>query len=398
MSGQDFRDFGVTMFATPTPTNDPGASHELHRAAFVFDYVPTGEPLLMTERLRRVMNDSLRRQAPVGNTLRAMYFERLHELEESEEVRRALREIWDASGVNAIQLTLGGLELIVDAWEAVVRDIAYWRRRMRAGGDMRLVETPKEMHAARKDGLLGVMFGMQDAAPIERDLGRLEILRNFGVRVIQLTYNFRNAIGDGCTERNPAGLSRFGNDAVRRMNELGIVVDVSHCGPQTTFDAIKNSSRPVAITHATCLSVANHARAKSDDHLRALKDADGYMGVAVVPFFLKPEGGADLETFLRHFEHAVNILGPERVGVATDWGGWTPDMPVELADASRASFIRLGMRESDLPQWRVSIPEFDEWSKWPNLTVGLLAAGWSESEARGFIGENWLRFLDRAIA
>lgn len=380
------------------PSDQRVAARELQRAAFVFDYVPTGEPLVMTDRVRGVMRASLELQLPVANTLRAMYLERLQELEESEELRRTLREMWEASGVNAIQLTLGGLELIVDAWEAVVRDVAYWHRRMRAGGDMRLVETPREMLAACKDGQLGVMFGMQDAAPIERDLGRLEILRNFGVRVIQLTYNFRNAIGDGCTERNPAGLSRFGVDAVRRMNELGIVVDVSHCGPETTLDAMKVSSRPVAITHATCLSVAKHARAKSDDHLRALKDVDGYMGVAVVPFFLKPEGGANLETFLRHFEHAVNILGPERVGVATDWGGWTPDMPVELAEASRASFIRLGMRESDLPQWRVSIPEFDEWSKWPNLTAGLLAGGWSESQVRGFVGENWLRFLDRSIA
>lgn len=372
------------------------ASQDLQRTAFVFDYVPTGEPLLMTQRLRRVMLGALERQAPVASTLRAMYSERLAEIEQSEELRRGLRDMWQASGVNAVQLTLGGLEIRVSEWDALVRDISYWRRRMKAGGDMRLVETPDEIRAAHSDGVLGVMFGTQDAAAIERDLGRLETLRNFGVRVIQLTYNVRNAIGDGCTERNPSGLSRFGVEAVGRMNELGIVVDVSHCGPQTTFDAIEISSRPVAVTHATCMSVARHARAKTDDHLRALRDVDGYMGIAVVPMFLKPEGGANLDSFLRHLEHAVGILGPQRVGVATDWGGWTPDTPVELAAASRAAFIRLGFRESEMPEMRVAIPEFDEWSKWPNITAGLLAAGYSETEVRGYIGGNWLRFLDRS--
>lgn len=376
---------------------DGPAARRLQQEAFVFDYVPTGEALVMTDRLRASMEAGISRGAPVAEIIRGMYRERLWELDESEELRAELREMWRASGVNAIQLTLGGLELVVDAWDAVVRDLAYWSRRMRAGADMRLAETPADLRRAAEDGVVGVMYGLQDAAPIGKDLERLDILRNFGVRVIQLTYNFRNAIGDGCTERNPSGLSRFGIDAVRRMNELGIVVDVSHCGSQTTFDAIELSSRPVAITHATCMSVAEHARAKTDDHLKALRDKDGYMGVAVVPFFLKPEGGANLDTFLRHFEHAAKILGPERVGVATDWGGWTPDMPAELAEASRAAFLKLGMRESDLPEWRVAIPEFDAWPKWPNLTAGLLAAGWSEAEVRGFIGENWLSFLGRAI-
>lgn len=216
-----------------------------------------------------------------------------------------------------------------------------------------------------------------------------------GLRVAQLTYNTRNHIGDGCEERAPGGLSKFGLAAVERMNDLGIVVDVSHCSHPTTLDAIRASRAPVAVTHSSCQALAAHPRAKSDEVLRALRDTDGFFGVLTVPKFLDPDGSADLETFLRHIDHAVEFLGVERVGIGTDWGGWSPDLPPELIEAATESFARLGFKADTSPKFGVGLPEFDAWEKWPHLTAGLLSRGHSHADVRHMIGGAWLSFCER---
>lgn len=369
---------------------------QLHHESFVFDYVPTGEPFLMTDRHQSVMEKALSQGWPIANVIRTMLSDRLLELECSEEVRGLVRKMWVASGVNGLQLTLGGQEYEIGQWDALIREIGYWHRRVRVG-DMRLCETADELERCHRDRVVGVMFGLQDTLGIGQDLDRLNVLRDFGVRVVQLTYNSRNWVGDGCTEPSAAGLSRFGIDFVRRLNELDIVVDLSHCGSRTTFDAIEHSTRPVAVTHACCAAIAEHPRAKTDDVLRALRDKDGFFGVLAVPFFLQPTGGADLDCMLRHLEHACQILTPQRVGIATDWGAWTPDLPPELAETSLTTFRAKGFSERDLPQFRVSIPEFKTWESWPNITTGLVSKGWSKHEVQGFVGGNWLSFLRRTF-
>src|SRR5215204_5363054 len=142
----------------------------------------------------------------------------------------------------------------------------------------RFAWTPKGSSEAAA-GKTGVILGTQDAAWIDDELLRLEILYDLGLRVVQLTYNNRNLLGDGCTERQQAGLSNFGIRVVKELNRRGIVVDVSHCGAGVTMDALEASEAPVAITHACCAAVAAHPRAKSDSVLRTLAEREGYFGV-----------------------------------------------------------------------------------------------------------------------
>jgi membrane dipeptidase len=368
----------------------------LHFGSYVFDYSPTGGPFIMTPRHREVMLKAMGEGKTVGAIIRSMMTDRLRELEADEAVRRDIKDVWAGSGVNGVQVTLGGLELNPSAWECVLRDAAYWHGRERIADDLSICLDAEGLLAAAAAGKTGVMLGTQDAAWIDDELLRLETLHNLGLRIVQLTYNNRNLLGDGCTERQQSGLSNFGIRVVKELNRLGIVVDVSHSGAGVTMDAIEASAAPVAITHSCCTAVAAHPRAKSDSVLRALAEREGYFGVVAVPFFIKPTGGATLDDMLDHLEHAAGIVGIDKVGIATDWGGWTPDMPTELSERSRAAFAPLGFRKSDMPVWGVSIPEFENWQSWPNLTAGLMRRGFDDREIAGIIGGNWLQFLRRA--
>ncbi|AFK53640.1 dipeptidase [Tistrella mobilis] len=370
----------------------------LQTETFVFDYAPCGEPIIMTPRHRAQMMAGLEHKLPIGRILATMTRDRLDEIATSTELRARIRACWDQSGVDAVQLTLGGRALAPQLWDACIEDVGHWLHRARAGGDMAVCTSADDLVQARAAGRIGLVFGLQDSGVIGTDLDRLDLLYRMGLRVAQLTYNTRNAIGDGCEERAPAGLSRFGLVAVHRMNALGIVVDVSHCGPATTMDAISMSRAPVAVTHACCHTVAAHPRAKTDDVLRALRDTGGFFGIVTVPKFLSPEGQADLGVMLRHIDHAVSILGTDKVGIATDWGGWTPDLPPELIDAATENFRRLGFKADTSPQFGVGLPEFTAWEQWPHLTASLLAAGYPADDVRQMIGGNWLAFTRRVEA
>lgn len=374
---------------------DESRIRRVHTDAFVFDFSPLGEPFVMTSRHRATLERLIGEKHAIPTILRRLLNDRLLELASSAESREHVARVWKDSGVNAVQVTLGGIELSPSDWEAVVRDAAHWVGRARASEDMQICTTADELTETFRARKVGLLLGLQDAAPIGKDLERINTLYNFGVRVVQLTFNTRNFLGDGCTERDQSKLSKFGVEVVRRFNELGIIVDVSHSGYLTTLDAIEISERPVAITHSSCQAVAAHPRAKSDEQLRALRDRDGYFGVLVVPFFVAPGGGANLEGIVRHVAHAANIVGIERVGIATDWGGWSPDFPREIQQLARAQLASHGFSQSEMPAFGEIIPEFAAWEQWPNLTQGLLAHGFSDEEVSGLIGGNWLKYMRR---
>lgn len=371
-----------------------GVLQRVHHDNFVFDFSPLGEPFIMTPDFTAVMHRELAAGAPIPQILRRMLDARIQELETQAPVREEVRRVWRASGVNGVQVTLGGLALSPSDWDSTLRDAAYWQRRVRAGGDMAICDSAEDLRRAQAEGKVGIVLGMQDITQLGKDIGKLDMLRDFGTRVIQLTFNTRNFLGDGCTEREQSGLSKFGIEMVHRMNALGIIVDVSHSGYHTTLDAIHHSRRPVAITHSSCQVVAAHPRAKSDEQLRALRDAQGYLGILCCPFFIKPGGGATLDDMLDHIEHAVSVVGVDKVGIGTDWGGWSPDYPKEISALAQEKLASHGFAKGELDFGDI-IPEFDAWTSWSCITAGLLARGFAEAEVRGLIGGNWLDFMAR---
>jgi len=225
-----------------------------------------------------------------------------------------------ASGVTAVNLTVGpvGDRPSLAAFEGIFRDLARWEAEIARHPDALLsVRGPRDLEAARESGRVGIVYGLQDGVAFHDDLSRLAILHRFGVRIIQPTYNLRNLLGDGCLEPDGAGLSRAGQEAIRRMNALGILVDLSHCGRRTTRDALAASAAPVAFTHTGCAAVADHPRKKTDEELRTLADKGGVAGIYFMPY-LKPGSQPVAEDVVRHVENAVKVAGEDHVGIGTD--------------------------------------------------------------------------------
>lgn len=368
----------------------------LHDDAYVFDFSPLGEPFVTTPAVATAMHGALARHEPISRIIRSMLDARLGELSTDQAVRDTVRGVWRASGVNGVQVTLAGLAFNSSDWDATLRDAAYWHRRTRAADDLVICTTADELIAAKDRDQVGLVLGTQDSTQIGTEIERLDLLYDLGVRVMQLTFNVRNLIGDGCTEREQAGLSKYGLRVLARLNELGIVPDVSHSGYRTTLDAIEHSQQPIAITHASCASVAPHPRAKTDDQLKALRDRDGYFGVLTVPFFIAPQGDASVDILADHVAHAAEIVGVERVGIGTDWGGWSPDFPTEIQQMARDSLASLGFSQSELPPFGAQVAGLDAWESWPTITATLQRRGFSNDEVRGIVGSNWLAFLRRA--
>jgi membrane dipeptidase len=181
------------------------------------------------------------------------------------------------------------------------------------------VRVAADIVAAKKASRTGLIYGFQDGVAFETDLTRLDELHRLGIRVVQPTYNRRNLLGDGCLEPANAGLSKAGIEAVERMNALGILVDLSHCGRQTAADAIRISKQPVAFTHTGCAALADHPRNRTDAELRAVAEKGGVSGIYFMPY-LNAGTQATAADVVRHLEHMIDVAGEDHVSIGTDGG------------------------------------------------------------------------------
>jgi membrane dipeptidase len=219
-----------------------------------------------------------------------------------------------SSGISAINVTVSA-----DTFEASSRNIALWQGEAdRYPELLSIVRRHGDIAAAKKNGTLGLILGFQNTEMIERDLSRLDTFFRLGVRIIQLTYNDRNIVGDGCLEPGDAGLSAYGRQVVERMNTLGIAVDLSHCGTRTTADGIHASSKPPLITHSGCREVYRHPRSKEDRELKAMADKGGVVGIYFMPFIGPGPGAPTLEMLTRQIDHAIKVCGVDHVGIGSD--------------------------------------------------------------------------------
>jgi membrane dipeptidase len=305
-------------------------------------------------------------------------------------------EGWDRAGVDVAAVTIGAFGAEPFSYENAIDELALWTERFDRLGDwLCKVRSASDIRGLRADGRRGVILAFQNATHFGDDLAKLDRFVRMGLRIIQLTYNSRNLLGDGCAERVQTGLSQFGVDVVKRLNDLGVLVDVSHCSDATSLDAIEVSERPVAVTHATCRSVAKHDRAKGDEVLRAIGETGGYFGIVLVPFFITEEPSATLEHWLEHVDRAVDLAGAEHVGIGTDWG---EELAPPLVGALDEEMLRMGFREEHRVDWSATLDGYRSWTDWPNLTAALVQRGYTDDQIRGFLGANFLRVFDRATS
>ena len=279
-------------------------------------------------------------------------------------------------------------------------DQSAWEQIKALGGEVEVVGSAQELRRVAGEGNVAAILGLQDTRALETDLSRVWTLRRLGLRVLQLTYNERNFVGDGCTEPANAGLSLFGRRLVAELNDAGILIDVSHCGRQTTLDAVALSRVPVAITHANARALCDTPRNKTDAEIRAVAAAGGIVGVV---FWSPLSGGAErptTETILEHLAYIVKVGGDRAPSIGSDWG--------EGVFGSAAEWERnLLISEKPYPSVTAHVGDryrfetrnvrgLESITKFPDLAQQMRAQGLSAETIRGRLGENFLRVFGAA--
>lgn len=301
-----------------------------------------------------------------------------------------------ASGITAVNVTVG-LPTATNHVESTARILAFLGREIDAHPDTFVaVRSVADIRRAKETKRLGLIAGFQDATMLETDASRVDLFHGLGVRIIQLTYNLRNLIGDGCLEPGNAGLSALGRSMVARMNEVGILIDVSHCGQRTTDDAIAASSKPVAITHSGCAALAKVPRNKTDAQLRAMAAKGGVIGIYLMPFLLE-KGQPMASDFVRHVEHAINVCGEDHVGVGSDNSitplDITPEyraQHVQFIRARRAAGISAPGEEEDVFTY---VPDINSPRRMETIADLLAARRHSSARIEKILGGNWMRIF-----
>ncbi len=218
-----------------------------------------------------------------------------------------------ASGITAVNLTIGGRTP-----EQVDANIATWTREVTSHPAVfAQVRSVAELRAAKAARRFGLIFGFQDTVAIGEDLARIARYHAAGVRIIQLTYNVRNLVGDGCLQPENGGLTPFGREVVAELNARRIIVDTGHTGIRSTDEAIESSRAPIAISHSGCRAVADRPRSKPDATIRKMADKGGVIGIYLMPFLTMGTAPTS-DDLIRHIEHAINVGGEDHVGIGSD--------------------------------------------------------------------------------
>ena len=297
-----------------------------------------------------------------------------------------------ASRATALNLTVAGAsEGFVGAMDRIQ---AVFELVHRNPERLLVARTPADVDAAAATGRVAIVLNFQNGAPLERDVGRLDVFHAVGVRNIQLTYNERNAIGDGCLEPSDAGLSRFGRHVVAHMNELGMVVDLSHTGRRTSFEAMAASSRPCVFSHANPRTMIDNVRNIEDDQIRACADTGGVVGAcAWGPILWRGgENPPGLDDLLDVVEYVAELVGIEHVGIGTDSTTSERDDHIDAhAREVNAAYPEVTApfvaRFGGTAKHRYPVPV----ARLPEVGRRLVERGWTATEVASVMGGNFAR-------
>jgi membrane dipeptidase len=299
-------------------------------------------------------------------------------------------------GVNVVKWSLSGIN---GDFAETVREIAYVHQMIEVHPAYFMqVRVPADMDRAKREGKMGIILSFESVDMLEGKLERFELFRNFGVRVMQLSYNRKSPFGAGVMEPNGGGLTPLGQEALKKMNALGIVIDLRHANAQTTADAMAASSKPVVMSHAGCVAVHRHPRNKTDDQLRALADKGGVVGIYDLPYLAASPKQPTVDDYMAHMEHALKVAGEGHVGVGSD-------VSISPFDAGPKGVDEFQKVEEARQKSGLAAPEEDR----PPYVVGLniprkieviadqlLKRGYPTRVAEKIVGANFARVLSEA--
>ncbi len=285
-------------------------------------------------------------------------------------------------------------------------DIAFLYSMLEATSeDTTLISQAAEIEALSQTGKIGIIMEFENTFPLDGDLHMIDIFHRLGLRVMQLTYNERNLVGDGCTERTDAGLSDFGIQVVERMNELGVVISLSHTGKRTCMETMEISQAPVVYSHSNPQALCKHPRNIDDEEIEAMAKMGGVMGICPYGMFIKDnpseENPATIEDFIDHVDYVVNLVGVDHVGIGLDSGenllaftsggvmsdrGFPPERHNRIFKPEFWPEI-----ETWDESWFFRVKGMESVTLLPDLTERLLARGYSEGDVAKIMGRNFLR-------
>ncbi|WP_343623211.1 dipeptidase [Roseateles puraquae] len=307
-----------------------------------------------------------------------------------------------AAGLTAVNITLGHVAGSAEPFEATVADIASWDRFIRTQPQaLRKVHDVADFDAAAAGGQVGVIYGFQNTEMLGATADRVALFAGLGVRVMQLTYNGRNAVGCGATVPDDTGLTAFGAEVVARIQAEGVLLDLSHSSERTCLDALREARRPLAITHTGCRAVADHPRNKSDAELRLLAERGGVVGLYFMPY-LRLAGQPMAADLIAHLEHALQVCGEDHVGLGTDGGTTAIDDMVAYrrmlaAETELRRSLGIGA-PGETPDVSLFLPDLCGPTQFTRLAELLAARGHPGSRIDKILGGNFRRLMQEAWA
>ncbi len=291
---------------------------------------------------------------------------------------------FQTSGFNVLHIAVG-----TDSYDETLCFLASWNGFIAHHSDWLMrIDSPDRLNTVKKSGKLGIILGIQNSSHF-RTLDDVDFFYSIGQRVSQLTYNSRNLIGTGSTERNDSAITDFGVSIIERMNRVGMAVDVSHCGDLTSLDACAISRAPVLITHSDCRALNPHPRCKPDEVIKKVAATGGVMGITGVRPFVKNSEPTTIEDVLNHYDHVAKLVGVEHLGTGSDidLDGYDA-LPEPIRKKLHASYkASYGFRDKD------DIEGLDHPQRSYDLAEGLIRRGYSDNDIEGILGGNFKRVL-----
>ncbi|QDT45899.1 Membrane dipeptidase (Peptidase family M19) [Gimesia alba] len=317
--------------------------------------------------------------------------------------QREFKEAFDASGVTCIFQNAG--EEGQDPLRLIKRLARFTFTTDMLADFVPKAVTPDDIVQAKKEGR-HCLYLTGNGVPLTQqwetttdEMKYMRIFFQLGIRMMHMTYNRRNMLGDGCAEPANAGLSDFGRTVVGEMNRLGIIPDVAHSGWQTSLETALVSEKPVVASHTTCASLHHHIRSKPDNVIKAIVDTGGLIGICCIPRYLG--GSGDINRLLDHIDYVVKKYGIDHIAIGTDVAYSSRNGALESKKVPKAPRSRTPWRSLWPPDSFRTTPEMStsvSWTNWPLFTVGLVQRGYSDADIQKIIGGNMLRVCQESIS
>ena len=303
---------------------------------------------------------------------------------------RDIFQINREANLDAIHVTL----VYHEDYDEFIQRTKEWEKFFKENSDLIFLgRNFKDIEKANLEKKTAIFFGFQNCSPIEDNIALVEKVHEHGCRFMQLTYNNQSLLATGCYEKNDSGVTNFGREAIKEMNRVGVVIDMSHSAEKSTFDAIEISEKPIAITHANPSFWYKAIRNKSNDLLKALASSGGMLGLSLYPHHLKDGSNCTLENFCEMTAKTAEIMGVKNIGIGSDLCINHPDSVVEwMRNGTWTKTKNYGEGSKNTPGFPKQPDWFLDARGFNNLEIGLNKIGFNEDETNGILGNNWYNF------